>query len=57
MVLLLGQDNPEIVFDEDKRRDGDHDGPDGDESCVFVHRDVLWIAHRILARVGPFKKR
>ena len=46
MVLLLGQNEPEIVFDQDKSRDRDHDGPDGYQACVFVDRNVLWIAHR-----------
>jgi len=56
MVLLLRENNPEIVFDQDKSRDGDHDGPDGDEACVFVHRDVLWIAHRCTRPRGALQK-
>ena len=56
MVLLLRENYPEIVLDQDKSGDGDHDGPDGDEACVFVHRDVLWIAHRDTRPRGALQK-
>ena len=55
MVLLLWQNQPEIIFDQDKSRDRDHDGPDRDQACVFVHRNVLWIAHTQTRPQEPFR--
>lgn len=56
MVLLLRENNPEIVFDQNKGRNCDHNGPDRDQARVFVHRDVLWIAHRWTRPPGALQK-
>ena len=45
MMTLPGRDNPEIVFDENKRQAGGDDRPDRNEPLFFVETDGLLIGH------------
>ncbi len=45
MMTMGGQDEPEVVFNEEKDNPGENHGPDRDEPGFFVKRYGLRVAH------------
>src|SRR5580658_2697982 len=47
MVSGRRQNKPPVIFNNDKRNSGRDHRPYGDQPCVFIQRNRLWIAHQV----------